>query len=827
MKASPQQIFVLPFSHLDLFWLGDKYECLSRGFHVIAKAIRLCEEEPSFRFLIEDAVFLKAFCEAYPEMQERIIRLAESGRLEMPSKWAAITVTQVNGETIVRNLQIGLREVDEICGVRPGVIHLGDLPGVPVQFPQILKRCGIDAVVTSRGGPRQVPLFRWQSPDGSRVLNWFAPYCYCWGISIGEPEDAFLNDSSEKLAKEAAEVMGNTPSHVLMHYGWDLSVPTRDSISNLRKWSKASGIQARFTTLQEFFDAVSHSDDIPVLEGEIPTVWGNWPDSAYLDVTIHHAQAERELLMAERMLALDVLEGRKIGVDLTQAWKALLESIDHNYSANAVEDSHATKNRLTVTAFQQVNEVVQQRMLRRASEVERSESSIPIVVFNPSSFTRMDRVHQRILFYGERTAPANPAYNDFHLVDESGVEIPFQVERRRSSATGEADIEFVARDVPELGYKTYYVKPGIGESQFESVGIKGGDNQVTVDVESIRFTVLKHGGEISIKGPDGETLAETISLRAVEQLESNQVMQLDSTGRIFPFICSGVSVVNDGPLGADVELMGEVGGVDAKVVVKATRGIPRVDLTCTVNWPADLFLRIQLHCTLPGGRDEAAYIGCPFGANSLDNVISGSGPYLPDEVTRETWLRTREAQDWFLVSGRDSESSLAVATERKLVEFLPEGFAINILSGMTAKWISPDKVFHPFASTYTNRFSIRVVDKNDIDAAARRGEELLLPLRSVVSYNQSPVVTRQASSGYLRLQGDGVRMTCLKPAGDGNGVILRLLECRGMRTKASVELSGAGGEVWESNLLEEPSVKVDPSMISLEPYEIKTLRFST
>ncbi len=57
-------VYIVPFSHLDLFWLGTQEECLSRGNRVITKAIQLAEKYPDFRFLLEDDDFVANFVDS-------------------------------------------------------------------------------------------------------------------------------------------------------------------------------------------------------------------------------------------------------------------------------------------------------------------------------------------------------------------------------------------------------------------------------------------------------------------------------------------------------------------------------------------------------------------------------------------------------------------------------------------------------------------------------------------------------------------------------------------------------------------------------------------
>ena len=826
-KLNNRSIFVLPFSHLDLFWLGNRDECLSRTFDGITKAMQFCRSNPEFRYLVEDGVVFSEFVHTYPEVKPELLDMIRRGQFECPAKWAAATITQVNGEVIAHNMLYGLNEVEAICGKRPEVIHLGDLPGMTPQFPQILAKSGIRYAVISRGGPRKTPLFRWQALDGSDVLTWYSPHCYSWGMPLADSPESFAASGAAKLEEEADAIYSTSPFGILMHYGMDLSVPRAEAIGNVSKWNETSKYAVQFGRQIEYFESVRNSEGIPILAGEIPTVWGAWPDCAFLDVTIHHAAAERALLWAERMVADDILNRRKLSdVNFAELWKPLLESLDHNYSGNAPEEYHATKNRFTTVSYQRAENVVLQRMTRIASEVERPQDSIPVVVFNPSSFERTDRIRRRVMLFGDSLAATSAKWADFHLEDKAGNIVPMQVPVRRSGPTKEADFEFLATDVPALGYKTYYLRPDAADSS--AANLKLNDTGLGVNLGSDVFDVkvCKQTGAVRICGSDGTPIIQNITLQAVEMLQTNQTMQLDSTGRVFPFLCNGVEISETGQVCTEVRLMGSIAEVPVQTRIKITNYLPRLDVRCSIDWPGNKYLRIQAYLNLPGRREESVFTGVPFGANAFDNIIPGSGPWMGDEVTPDTWARTREAQDWFLMAQADADFAVAVATERKLIEFFDDGCAINFISGMTPKWMQPE-IFHPFAGHFETGFSICTVNKGDIDTAARFGETRFMPLRALCSYNQSETMPRDAAESGIELTGDGVRLSCLKPAEDGNGVITRLIECRGLAATASIKLKGAGDIIWECNLIEENSSIIDPNSLSFRPFEIKTLRFAS
>ncbi len=136
------QVYFIPFSHLDFYWGGTREECLARGNQIIAKAIRLANDSPKFRFLLEDNVFVSNFVESHPGSKEveDLKRLVKEGRIEIAPKWVGIFQALPDGEVHARNMAIGKRYAKDVFGVDAIVAHLGDLPGYTPQLPQILQQ---------------------------------------------------------------------------------------------------------------------------------------------------------------------------------------------------------------------------------------------------------------------------------------------------------------------------------------------------------------------------------------------------------------------------------------------------------------------------------------------------------------------------------------------------------------------------------------------------------------------------------------------------------------------------------------------------------------
>ena len=92
------------------------------------------------------------YLEVRPEAEERLRALAAAGRLSMGPWYILMDEFLASGETIVRNLQMGLGR----GAAFGGVMELGYLPdmfGHIAQMPQILRLAGFHDAVVWRGVP--------------------------------------------------------------------------------------------------------------------------------------------------------------------------------------------------------------------------------------------------------------------------------------------------------------------------------------------------------------------------------------------------------------------------------------------------------------------------------------------------------------------------------------------------------------------------------------------------------------------------------------------------------------------------------------------------
>ena len=129
------------------------------------------------------------YLEIRPESESRLRELAAAGRISVGPWYILMDEFLVSGETIVRNLQTGIRRATSLGGPME-VGYLPDMFGHVAQMPQILRQAGLAHAVVWRGVPSAVDrtAFNWHSPDGSAVRAEYLVAGYGNGAAL--PDDA-------------------------------------------------------------------------------------------------------------------------------------------------------------------------------------------------------------------------------------------------------------------------------------------------------------------------------------------------------------------------------------------------------------------------------------------------------------------------------------------------------------------------------------------------------------------------------------------------------------------------------------------------------------
>jgi hypothetical protein len=289
---------------------------------------------------------------------------------------------------------------------------------------------------------------------------------------------------------------------------------------------------------------------------------------------------------------------------------------------------------------------------------------MPVVVFNPLNWTRDDVVSAHVSLYGDASPGDIGDYRmGVRLVDESGASVPFHIEQASGTVSRALEMVFVARGVPSIGHKTYFVVPAeepdtfanaaeikpdadaarpkrqLGadqiESEFYRVGIDRATGAVTIFDKELNRVVAKDMEIVGSEERGGDTLSK-------EYVTGRKV--INTVGRI--------EFEENNPVRTVVRIPGDLGGIPVVQRIFLFRGLKRVELENTVDWNGKKLIKIEQ--TFPYEHPDAEIeYGIPFGAVSGADFMPNSEPRAGDEIAKVFWKEWRQIHDWVFAGTKD------------------------------------------------------------------------------------------------------------------------------------------------------------------------------
>ncbi|MCR6668998.1 MAG: glycosyl hydrolase-related protein [archaeon YNP-WB-040] len=842
------QVFVVPGSHFDLGWCATIGECLSWGDEIIKDAIdAILDRFPQYKFTIEYTLFLKHFLETYPEYKETVKRLLLERRIQVCSTMVGAMEQILDGEVLIREIVNAKRWIRKELGIDVKTVQHSDLPGHTIQLPQILQKSGIENISYSRFHP-PIPLHWWEAPDGSKVLACNHIHGYGWGFILLDEKNG-----KEKLVTEIEELASIWPSrNILMVQENDLLLPEPEIVEKVSKFNKElRDIKLRISILDEFFKEVREEGvNLPVYKGEFP--YGFYSLPATQPVTYREARiAENKLATAEKFSSLrEILNlGAYPRERLERAWENLFYCHDHNVSGRRGELNNEVRTQRAICARTEGEEILREVMLSVGVNINYSQKGAPIVVFNPLSWERSDIVCSYIKLPGEDI-------KGVMIRDNEGNEIPAQVlsieqakkERIDFSDTNltRVDFLFLAKDIPSIGYKVFYVYP-IKEEYKTKSNIK----IETISVESPFYRIEvteKNKVKLWWKTRERELSHELGDIIVVEDLRWDLEDALEEQARkeVVPRIVKeeleyepgeyytrgrnnftgakwtlsrdSIGVIESGPLRTIVRIKGKVLNSPVEEDIILYQYIPRVDFKVTIDWEGkrNTQVRVRFPFDIPNGKItyETPFYGVEFDKDEMPNTYRGSGG--------------RFVQKWLDISNEDFGITLGT---QNCAHLLNDTTIEAIILRSTYSCGDPF-VWSLNKGLHTFNFSILAHNRDWRESHSWKiGWEFNNPLEifnpNVIEPIKSLKSILPEDLTLCKVDNPSIVITTIKKSYENDFWVLRCFDAEGRGGEANMIFPFKLIEAWNSNMLEEPTEKLQVEdkgvRIVFKPGEIKNI----
>ncbi|HEY1278612.1 MAG TPA: hypothetical protein VGF22_02990, partial [Acidimicrobiales bacterium] len=382
-----RRVDIVPHTHWDREWYLPFERFRLRLVELLDELLPRLDADPGYAHFMLDGqmAVVDDYGELRPDRLDAIRRLVTAGRLSIGPWYTLPDEFLVSGETLVRNLQLGLARAAH-CG---GAMELGYLPdmfGHVAQMPQLLRQFGFDHAVVWRGVPSTIDrtAFRWWSPDGSMVRAEYLPTGYGNGANC--PDDAkALISRIRAWEDEHADLLG--PDAILWMNGSDHTLPQAQLGRLVAEANQiADGdLALRICSLPDHL-AGTTTDGLPDHHGELRSgaranvLMG--VASNRIDVRLAAARAERTLeQLAEPLCALFLPAVAWPAAELDAAWRSVIRNAAHDSVCACSADD------VCVAVLHRYHEAAQ----IGDGLVERALRAVPgdgLVVVNPSARRR-------------------------------------------------------------------------------------------------------------------------------------------------------------------------------------------------------------------------------------------------------------------------------------------------------------------------------------------------------------------------------------------------------------------------------------------------------
>lgn len=826
--APPGSLHIISSSHQDIAWMDSPEKCIVfRDTNCITPALAMMAKDPAYSFTMENMLNLMEYVERHPERAEEIARLTREGRMEWGATFNQPYESLYSGEQLIRQAYFGRLWIKRnFPGADARVYFNPDVPGRAAQMPQILAKAGIPYLVMSR---YHEGFYRWASPDGTSVLAYSPGHYGNAAAYLNAPPAEGAKAILEKLAKWSGyyAARGLPPEYPLLN-SVDFSQPT-DFGGLIRHWNGTApkpGLAAavmQYSTARRFFESIDvKTAKLETITGERPGLW------LYIHGPTHHwaitaaREAARLLPAAEAFCTVQALIEGYFDIypakRLAAAWEAAIYP-DHGWGGKEGQITDRLFRKKYEFARDEGREVLADALTGIAAWVKtRPEKGAPLIIFNSLSWPRTDPA----------TALVTPRTAEFRLVDAAGTDVPYQrLPSGDPASPGAVLIEFIARDVPALGYKTLYLVEGAGLSLGKPAPPAGAE---VLENDFYRIELAPGGVKRLYDKELGRDVLDTRKFLGFEVFTMQSVGNgAGEFGRVQQPTMEGFDKMSlhrprwrlvdgeSGPTRTVYLLEQPLRNCTVRQKLIVYNGIKKIDCEVSLlGWDGEPYREFRLALPIAAADGRVAY-EIPLGVLEVGfgEAKGTGGPAYGNLVYDELLsdIRPREVQN-FLYAG-DGRFGVTLTTSVAVNDYKDPTDAPVPYPVLQPILLASRRSCHGEGNWYLQegdhhfRFSV-VSHASGWRNGYRAGIAAGSPLIVVGNPAAGPGADLPESRGFLPVSAPGIILSTMKKAENDDTVILRVYDIEGKDTDAAVELFAPVKRAERTNLIEEEGVLLKP-----------------
>ncbi|MGX7148472.1 glycoside hydrolase family 38 C-terminal domain-containing protein [Enterococcus ureasiticus] len=499
-----KKIHIVAHTHWDREWyFSDNEAFIQFSYHMDEVIYALENNELDYYYLDGQLSIIDDYLKVYPEKETKIKELVEANQLFIGPWYTQMDEFVVAGESVVKNLQIGI-DMSKRLGGHTLLGYLPDSFGQGKDMPKIYNGFGITDAVFWRGMPNEVTKsreFYWTAEDGSKVLTINIRNGYYAGVALVEGElyqkKAMLDLVSEDSATEV----------VTLPVGGDQRAVDRDLKAIIQEVNEQFGTEYKIeeSNYPHIFNLLREkTTELPTVQGEFMSgsvskihrsIYSSRYDLKKLNDTIENRmifQLEPLMLMADD---LGIPFKREL---LDYIWKLLLKNHAHDSIGGCNTDK---TNEMILARYKEADQLSYSTidyLVRKISESIEGIKKNDLILFNTLPYTRTDPY----------VVEVSTKHADIKLFDENGNELDSQIlstekvyageVRRSESDYDEAKYYYIhkvsfTKETKSLSYTIVTVKEQTGSN--ESAIPSNAENAI---IENEAYKISFSKGQFSI-----------------------------------------------------------------------------------------------------------------------------------------------------------------------------------------------------------------------------------------------------------------------------------------------------------------------------------------
>ncbi|GAB3656579.1 alpha-mannosidase [Echinicola sediminis] len=810
-------VHIIVSSHQDIAWMNTPEYCREERIHdIILPALDTMNLHNDYRFEMEQTLNLIELLEEYPEKKETVKEAYKNGQFEWGATFNQPYEGIESGEQLVRQMYWGRKWIkDNIPGMDAHTAYNVDVPGRSLQFPQILSKGGIKNLVISRFGEG---FYNWYSPDGSKIFT-YSPGNYGWAVifyKYFDQQAPLAMNSLNKQLKNWDEYYEkrNIPPHYGVMISQDAAGPIyyREVVkewNNIVKLSEIPLPKLRHSTADEFLKEVNVPEaKFDSIQGERPNIWMYIHGPGHYQAIKAKRKASVSLPAAEIFSTFAGLVDNNMNSypknDFDEAWFNAIFP-DHGWGGLNGGVTDSTFQAKLTQAHEEGEKLLHTALSKITANIKTKKPNGK-VVFNDLNWSR-DELSTINLPEGD---------SNYIILDENGQTVPSQKEDNQ--------LHFIAKEVPSVGFKTFYLEKskkksptpsesGVNyfENKYYKITLGNGGLKSLFDKElnqEVLNTTRYAGGDVLALGYDGNGAGEFVEMAKTNMRDYSKLSDMESHWK----------TVSSGPVFTVFEASYSLNDIEIIQSIKVFNDIKKIDFEYTIpNWDGRHNRQWRFALGINEQHANISYES-PMGMVTVgeDELPISPGGWSWEGTYRQLgeYVHPREVLDFMTASGDDLGVTLSsTVSVVDWIDPVRDAVSYPVLQGImlsTHKSCHGMGPFYEQKGKHTFKFSISSHQpgwKNGYQF----GKGSQHPFYTLSKNVQDQSGKLPSVMSFMETDSPFTAISTIKKSDYDDDIILRLVNMQEKAKKEGIRLSGKVVKAERTNLVEEYSGKVNIS----------------